>query len=91
MKILANENNENIEKEGGLHMIHEHRGPVHHIPPHERKAIVRLEYDEQDWSLMKDIFGDEDTAAAVATIIREAPPEIQILAVQLINVIKEVA
>ena len=40
---------------------------------------------------MRDIFGDEDTAAAAAAIIREAPPEIQILAVQLINVIKEVA
>ena len=88
MKILANGSR---EKEGGLHMMHEHRGPSHHIPPHERKAMVRVEYDEQDWSLMRDIFGDEDTAAAAAAIIREAPPEIQILAVQLINVIKEVA
>ncbi len=90
MKIFANGNREK-EKEGGLHMMHEHKGPAHHIPPHERKAMVRVEYDEQDWSLMKDIFGDEDTAAAAAAIIREAPPEIQILAVQLINFIKEVA
>lgn len=88
MKILANGSR---EKEGGLHMMHEHRGSAHHIPPHKRKAMVRVEYDEQDWSLMRDIFGDEDTAAAAAAIIREAPPEIQILAVQLINVIKEVA
>ena len=88
MKILANGSR---EKEGGHHMMHEHREPAHHIPPHERKAMVRVEYDEQDWSLMRDIFGDEDTAAAAAAIIREAPPEIQILAVQLINVIKEVA
>ena len=88
MKILANGSR---EKKGGLHMMHEHRGPAHHVPTHERKAMVRVEYDEQDWSLMRDIFGDEDTAAAAAAIIREAPPEIQILAVQLINVIKEVA
>lgn len=88
MKILANGSR---EKKRGLHMMHEHRGPAHHIPPHERKAMVRVEYDEQDWNLMRDIFGDEDTAAAAAAIIREAPPEIQILAVQLINVIKEVA
>ena len=88
MKILANGSR---EKEGGLHMMHDHSGPAKHIPPHERKAMVRVEYDEKDWSLMKDIFGDEDTAAAAAAIIREAPPEIQILAVQLINVIKEVA
>lgn len=90
MKILANGNSKK-EQKGGLYMIHEHKEPAHHIPPHERKAMVRVEFDEQDWSLMKDIFGDEDTAAAAAAIIREAPPEIQILAVQLINIIKEVA
>lgn len=88
MKILANESR---EKKEGLHMMHEHKRPAHHIPPHERKATLCVEYDEQDWSLMRAIFGDEDTAAAAAAIIREAPPEIQILAVQLINVIKEVA
>lgn len=88
MRILDNGSR---EKDGGLHMMHEHRGPAHHIPPHERKAMVRIEYDEQDWSLLRDIFGDEDTASAATAIIREAPPEIQILVVQLINVIKEVA
>lgn len=90
MKIIANENS-GKEKKGELHMMHEHKGPVHHLPPHERKTMVCVEYDAQDWSLMKDIFGDEDTAAAAVAVIREAPPEIQVLAVQLINIIKEVA
>lgn len=90
MKMLINGNRKK-EKEGRLHMTHEHREPAHHIPPHERKAMVHIEYDEEDWSLMRDIFWDEDTAAAAVAIIREAPPEIQILAVQLINIIKEVA
>jgi len=90
MKILTNGIGQN-EQEGGLHMMHEHKRPAHPIPPHERKTMVHIEYDEQDWVLLRDIFGDEDTAVAAATIIREAPPEIQLLAVQLINLIKEVA
>ena len=59
------------------------------IPPHERKAMIHLEFGEDDWGLLKDVFGDEDTAAAAASIIQGAPPEIQILAVQLIDVLKE--
>ena len=90
MKILANGNGQN-EQEGRIPIMHEPKRPVHPIPPHERKAMVHIEYDEQDWVLLRDIFGDEDTAVAAATIIRESPPEIQLLAVQLINLIKEVA
>lgn len=73
-------------------MAYEHlRPPVPHIPPHERKAMMRLEFDGKDWKKMKEIFGDEDTAVAAAEIIMSAPPEIQILAVQLMNLIEEVA
>ena len=86
MKIL-----DNSKSEKDIHMRHEHNGLERHILPHERKSIIYVEYDEQDWVLLKEIFGDEDTTAAAVTIIREAPPEIQILAVQLINIIKEVA
>lgn len=89
MNILVNGYRKE-EKEGGLHKMNEPKRPVRHILPHERKAMVRVEYDEQDWSLMRAIFGDEDTATAAIAIIREAPPEIQILAIQLINLIKEV-
>lgn len=66
------------------------RGSERPIPPHERKALMHIEFDEEDRMLWKDVFGDEDTAAAAAEIIREAPPEIQILAIQLINFIEEV-
>ncbi len=91
MNILLNTNNMN-EPKGGVHMIHEHRLPTrHNIPPHERKAMLHIEFDENDWTLLKEVFGDEDTAAAAVDIIKDAPPEIQILAVQLINIIKEVA
>lgn len=90
MKVLANVDRAKNLK-GDLHMMHEHKVPVKHIPPHERKAMVHIEFDEQDWALLVEAFGDDDTAAAAVEIIREAPPEIQILAIQLINIIKEVA
>lgn len=92
MNILLNTTNNMNEPKGGVHMIHEHRLPTrHNIPPHERKAMLHIEFDENDWRLLKEVFGDEDTAAAAVDIIKDAPPEIQILAVQLINIIKEVA
>lgn len=71
-------------------MIHEHRDLGRHIPPHERKALMHIAFDEADWVLLKEVFCDEDTALAAAEIIREAPPEIQILAIQLMNIIEEV-
>lgn len=91
MNILLNTNNMN-EHKGGVPMTHGHKLPLmHSIPPHERKAMLHIEFDENDWELLKEVFGDEDTATASVNIIRDAPPEIQILAVQLIDIIKEVA
>lgn len=89
MKVLTNKINESIR--GGIQMINEHRGLGMHIPPHERKTFMHIEFNEVDWMLLKEVFGDEDTALAAAEIIREAPPEIQILAIQLMNIIEEVA
>lgn len=40
--------------------------------------------------LLEEIFGDADTAAAAQEVIQKAPPEIQILALQLIDLIEEV-
>ena len=89
MKIFA-EKHEQVS-ETGAHMIHERRDPVRNIPPHERKSFMHVAFDETDWNLLRTVFGDEDTASAAAEIIMEAPPEIQILAIQLINIIEEVA
>ncbi len=89
MKIFANKSIEE-EQNSRLHLIKEPKSPARPLPPHDRRELVRIEYDEQDWGLMRDIFGDEDTAAAAAAVISGAPPEIQILAVQLINALKEV-
>lgn len=40
--------------------------------------------------LLEEIFGDADTAAAAEAVIQKAPPEIQILALQLLDLIEEV-
>ena len=90
MKMFT-EDRKASEPRGGFHMLNERRGPASHMPPHERKALMHIEFDEGDWELLKEVFGDEDTAVAAAEIIREAPPEIQILAIQLMNIIEEVA
>lgn len=90
MKVFTEKKNERV-LEGGIPMMHEHKGPRRPIPPHERKALIHIDFDESDWTLLKEVFGDEDTAMAAAEIIREAPPEIQILAIQLMNMIEEVA
>ncbi len=89
MKVFA-EDEKVREMEGGLHIMHKPSDPRRHMPPHERKALMHIEFDENDWSLLKEVFGDEDTAAAAAEIIMEAPPEIQILVIQLMNIIEEV-
>lgn len=89
MKMFAEDRNTS-ETRGGLHMLNECRDYERHMLPHERKALMHVEFDEGDWSLLKEVFGDADTAVAAAEIIREAPPEIQILAIQLMNIIEEV-
>ncbi len=90
MKMFA-EDRKTSEPRGGFHMLNDRRGLEGHMPPHERKALMNIEFDEGDWELLKEVFGDEDTAVAASEIIREAPPEIQILAIQLMNIIEEVA
>lgn len=65
--------------------------PGRHMLPHERRAMLHIELDDSDWDLMRQMFGDEDTAEAAMEIICGAPPEIQIIAVQLIDLIKEAA
>lgn len=90
MRIFANKHDAHTMEE--FHsMGFGHAVPIKPIPPHERKNLMSIELDDTDYSLFKEIFDDEDTAMAATKIIADAPPEIQILAVQLINIIKEVA
>lgn len=76
-------------------MMNEHKmGPAihgrrHPVPPHERKGMISLQFDEKDWQVFMNVFGNEDDAKAAMGIIHGAPPEIQILAAQLLTLIEK--
>lgn len=90
MKVLAGSEAMRA-RDGARAAVPGHRGPMEPpVPPHERRARLYVEFEESDWGALLEAFGDEDTAAAAAEIIREAPPEIQILSVQLLRMIEEV-
>ena len=104
MKVFVNKSNEKRFEEGPYmpHERGEHEGifpppppPPHELhpplPPHRRRTDLQVRFEDGDWNLLKEVFGDEDTAFAAAEIIRNAPPEIQVIALQLMNIIKEVA
>ena len=83
---------ENREKEGGIHMMHEHKDPAPHTP-HPSPKKKRIEYEEQDLPLMAEIFGDEGSAGANLVVLEKAPYEQQMLCYQLydlVRVLKEV-
>lgn len=56
------------------------------VPPHERRNMICVEFNERNEEVMKEMFGDADTADAAISIIHNAPPEIQILALQVLKV-----
>lgn len=87
MKFYTNWSHEKGVSAGNI----EHVVPPRPVLPHERKNILRIEFDESEWGIFKEVFGDEDTAFAAMEIIEGAPPEIQILVIQLLDIIKEVA
>ena len=62
--------------------------PHHPLPPHERKRSFNYKMDEKDIEILTDVFRDEDTVSAAVEIIHTAPPEIQVLAIQLIKMIE---
>ena len=78
-------------EEGGPKMIKEERPKKHPhlpIPPHERKDL-KIDF-KQDEELLKEIFGDNDTAKAVVDIITTSPTEIQIVLKVVINLYNKV-
>lgn len=82
--------NNHINEGGSIHLINAHEKKRKHIAPHERRALIHVEFSESDINLFKHIYGDEDEAMAAIHILMDAPAEIQILAIQLISFIGEV-
>lgn len=66
--------------------------PAPHLPPHLRRQMIHISFEDKDLAVFQEVFGDEDTAVAAMNILYGAPPEIQILALQILHMIeKEVA
>lgn len=59
--------------------------PMHPAHPHERRAALRFSLEEKDREVLLAVFGDEDSAASAESIIYDAPPEVQVLAIQALS------
>lgn len=90
MEIFTNHPDHHHEN-GELPMKKEPIGHKRPMPPHERRSLMQISFDQNDMKLLNTVFGDEDEAAAAAQVLEDAPPEIKILAVQLMKLIEEVA
>lgn len=67
----------------------EHHAPPHHplkpIPPHERRHRVSFTFSDKEHAMIREIFGNDDSAASAVSVISDAPPEVQILAIQAVD------
>lgn len=59
------------------------------VPPHERRRMFQIEMSEKDIEILTAVFHDEDTVSAAVEIICNAPPEIQVLVIQILKMIEE--
>lgn len=80
-------------REGG-EMARPHRPgalghPMPPPPPHMRRQMAQVHFEDRDLEVFREAFGDEDTAAAAVEILCAAPPEIQILAYQILHMIEK--
>ncbi|MEQ2605183.1 hypothetical protein [Dorea longicatena] len=82
--------NHNFNEGGTGHMMKAHKPLGKHSSPHERKALIHIDFSDDDMTLFKHIYGDDDEAVAAIQVLMDAPPEIQIIAAQLISLIEEV-
>lgn len=64
------------------------RHPAPPVPPHMRRQMLHIVFEDKDVAVFQEVFGDEDTAVAAMDILCGAPPEIQILALQILHMIE---
>lgn len=89
MTVFTNESNNqrgecNMNRNDLPH-IHPMPHHLHPMPHHERRGMLRFTFDEKDREALLAVFGDPNSAAAAESIIYNAPPEVQILAIQALS------
>lgn len=87
MKFNEHHFEETLSPEHPQPVIPPHRPPT---PPHMRHT-EQLSFSAKDWAVFRDAFGDDDSAVTAAGILLNAPPEIQVLALQIVKMIEEVS
>lgn len=97
MNNMTANNNHNKDREMSLCMVNEPtatHGLRYHrpenkctIPPHERKNMIYLEFDNNSESKLCKLFGSEEEAEIAIKILHNAPPEQQVVALQLFKMI----
>lgn len=97
MNCYAQPNKHSVPHHMHLHHMHPHRMHPHHMHPHHvhpapppaPRAMLDISFDEKDREMLLAIFGDQDSAATAESIIYEAPPEVQILAMQSLSMAEQ--
>lgn len=64
-----------------------HHNHHHPLPPHERAKLIHIYLDQKNCEALLAVFGDQDSAASAEQIIYNAPPEVQILAIQALRMV----
>ena len=57
--------------------------------PHMRRHMLHIVFESKDIAVFQEVFGDMDTAEAAMDILCGAPPEIQILALQILHMMEK--
>jgi hypothetical protein len=88
--IIQNETREEklyiMGKPNVPHEIEPHgSGPRHLIPSHERKSMIYVEFDKDCEEELFKIFGSEEEAEIAINILHCAPPEQQVIALQILR------
>lgn len=75
-----------MEKNVAPHGIEPHE-PVHRplIPLHERKSMIYVEFDKNSEEALYKMFGSEEEAEIAINILHCAPPEQQVIALQILR------
>jgi len=68
----------------------QHHDPHGPIPPHLRRSLIDFKIGMEEWEILLEVFGDEETASTAGVIICDAPDEVKVLAHQLMKLIREV-
>ena len=85
-KVIAMATYQFDQNDAGMEFF---RRPAPPVPPHMRQKTLHIVFEDKDVAVFQEAFGDMDTAEAAMDILCGAPPEIQILAPQILRLVEK--